>query len=165
MKLKTKDLWLIVFILLYPLTSPLVKHIPNPMLPGASIALNMVWIVLAGYLFGPLSGALAGALGTFLAALVFADVYDGLAVFPHLLMGLTAGYLGSQPNRELPAAATILIGHLLNLLIFLRIPATTPTTDPALLALGIAAEAMIDVVTLMFFIPLLQKWLYHKTRW
>lgn len=165
MKPKTRNFWLIVLVLLYPLTSPLVKYIANPMLPGASIALNMVWIVLAGYFLGPFSGALAGAVGTFLAALIFADVYDGLAVFPHLLMGLSAGYLGNKPNRELPASATILIGHLLNLLIFLRIPATTFPTDPALVALGIAAEAMIDVVTLMLLIVLLQKWLYHKTRW
>ena len=45
---------LCVFTLLYALTAPLVEHIPNPMIPGAWLALNMIFPVLAGYFLGSL---------------------------------------------------------------------------------------------------------------
>ena len=49
---------------LYVVVGQVVRFIPNPMVPGAIIALNMVVVVIAGILLGPTSGALVGLIGT-----------------------------------------------------------------------------------------------------
>lgn len=154
-----------VFALLYPLADPLTSLLPNPMVPGASVALNMIFPVLAGYFYGPLSGAAAGSLGTGLSALVWASRYDGAAILPHLLMGLAAGWVG-QYRSEILAALTILVGHALNMLFFLRLGLLTIApheVGPTLL--GLAAETMVDIVAIVLIAVLLKGWLYQKARW
>lgn len=154
-----------VLTLLYPLLDPLTRFLPNPMVPGASVALNMIFPVLAGYFYGPLSGAAAGSLGTGLSALVWASSYDGAAVLPHLLMGLAGGWVG-QYRSEILAALTILVGHALNMLFFLRLGLLTIAPDqvgPTLL--GLAAETMVDIVAIVLIAILFKSWLYQEKRW
>jgi hypothetical protein len=45
---RPQALGLIVFSLLYPATALITQHIPNPMVPGATVALNMIFPVLSG---------------------------------------------------------------------------------------------------------------------
>ncbi|TMI99055.1 MAG: ECF transporter S component, partial [Bacillati bacterium ANGP1] len=49
---------------LYVVLGQVVKFLPNPMVPGAIIALNMVVVVISGILLGPRAGALVGLIGT-----------------------------------------------------------------------------------------------------
>ncbi|HNT24316.1 MAG TPA: ECF transporter S component [Anaerolineales bacterium] len=144
----------------------LVRYIPNPMVPGALLALNMVFPVLAGYFYGPLSGAVVGALGTALAALLRADLYDAVAILPHAVMGAAAGLAGDRRNDFL-AALSVLVGHLLNLLFFLRLGLMSiPSTTLGVTLLGLTTEVTIDVVAIMLLIVVLKRWLYQeKGRW
>ena len=155
----------IVFTLLYPAMAPLVEYIPNPMVPGAIVALNMIFPVLAGYFYGPLSGAVAGGVGTALAALLRVSMFDGLAIFPHIAMGLAAGWTGKY-RSEILSSITILVGHALNMLFFLRLELfTIPAEEVGVTLLGLAAETMIDIITIVLVIVLLKRWLYHTERW
>lgn len=96
MKPETKRLLgVTVFTLLYPALAQVIKCIPNPMVPGAILALNMILPVLAGYFYGPSSGAVAGGLGTTLSALIRVSMFDTLAIFPHTVMGIVAGWAGN----------------------------------------------------------------------
>ena len=56
------------FTLAYPAMQLGIQYVPNPMVPGATIALNMILPVLAGYFFGPWSGAVAGGAGAGIAS-------------------------------------------------------------------------------------------------
>jgi len=136
------------------------------MVPGALLALNMVFPVLAGYFYGPLSGAVVGALGTALAALLRADLYDAVAILPHAVMGAAAGLAGDRRNDFL-AALSVLVGHLLNLLFFLRLGLMSiPSTTLGVTLLGLTTEVTIDVVAIMLLIVVLKRWLYQeKGRW
>src|SRR5436189_6479305 len=49
---------------LYVVLGQVVKFLPNPMVSGAIIALNMVVVVISGILLGPRAGALVGLIGT-----------------------------------------------------------------------------------------------------
>jgi len=151
--------------LAYPLTHILVSHIPNPFVPTASLALNMIFPVLAGYFYGPISGALAGAIGTAVSGLVWGDLYDITAVIPHMFMGLAAGYTGNK-RTELLTALTVIIGHGLNILFFWRFNLLTfENTD--FLILGLITETTIDIVAIILLIVVLQKYLYQDKgkRW
>jgi uncharacterized membrane protein len=155
----------LVFTALYPAGAYLVRYIPNPMVPGASVALNMILPVLAGYFYGPLSGATAGCVGTALAALLRVNMWDAVAIFPHTLMGLAAGWAG-QKRSEVLASTTILIGHALNMLFFLRLGMMTITAEQVgPMLLGLAAETMIDIVAIVLVAALLKQWLYESRRW
>lgn len=154
-----------VFTLLYPALAYVVEYIPNPMVPGAIVALNMILPVLAGYFYGPLSGAVAGGVGTALAALLRASLFDGTAIFPHILMGATAGWMGKR-RAEILSSTTILIGHSLNMLFYLRLGVITiPPEQVGSTLLGLATEAMIDIVAIVLVIALLKRWLYQEHRW
>ncbi len=69
-------LGILVFTLLFPVLASLVQYIPNPMVPGAIISLNMILPILAGYFFGPFSGLIVGSTGILLAALLQADKFS-----------------------------------------------------------------------------------------
>ncbi|MBN1485728.1 MAG: ECF transporter S component [Chloroflexia bacterium] len=154
-----------VLTLLYPAMAPIVTHIPNPMVPGAYVALNMIVPVLAGFFYGPVSGALTGALGTALSALILADPFDCAAVFPHLVMGAVAGWTGRY-RSELLSATTIVLGHGLNMLFFLRLQLLTiAPQEIGSTLLGLTSETMIDIVAIVLACVLLKRWLYHVERW
>ncbi|MBU0496144.1 MAG: hypothetical protein KKB13_30185 [Chloroflexi bacterium] len=158
-------LGIMAFTLLYPLLGPVVQYIPNPMVPGAIVALNMILPVLAGYFYGPVSGAVVGGVGTALAALLWVDPFDGLAIFPHIVMGALAGWTGKQ-RSELLSSAMILVGHALNMLFYLRLGLITISLEEVgVTALGLAAETMIDIIAIVLVIILLKRWLYHEERW
>ncbi len=166
MKPQTRRLvGIVVFTLIYPATAFVVKYIPNPMVPGAIVALNMIVPVLAGYFYGPVSGALAGGAGTAISALLRASMFDAMAVFPHAVMGAAAGWAGKS-RSEVLSAATIIIGHALNMLFYLRLGVlTVPPERVSLTLLGLAAETMVDIVAIILVILLLKKHLYQKERW
>ena len=157
---------LLVLSLAYAGGSYLVRYIPNPMVPGALLALNMIFPVLAGYFYGPLSGVVAGGLGTALAALLRVDMYDALAILPHALMGLAAGLAGNRRSDFL-AALSILVGHLLNILFYIRFGMMEIAPENiSVTLLGLTSEVTVDVVAILLLITLLKRWLYQeKARW
>ncbi len=164
-KLKTRQAGWYILMLAYPLTHILVSYIPNPFVPTASLALNMIFPVLAGYFYGPVSGALAGAIGTALSGLIWGDLYDITAVIPHMFMGLTAGFTGNK-RAELWTALTIIIGHGLNIIFFWRFNLLT-FEKTNFLILGLVTETTIDIVAIILLIVVLQKYLYQdkRNRW
>ncbi len=106
----------------YVMLGLVVQYIPNPIVPSAILALNMVVVVVSGYIGGARAGAAVGLLGTlstFLLKLPMGtpDFYELGAVLPHTLMGLVAGWSRVQQSRLL-SASTILVGHSLNILVF-----------------------------------------------
>jgi len=155
---KKRWLGVIIFTLLYPATSQFfTSYLPNPMVPGATIALNMIFPVLAGYFYGAAGGAVAGGVGTALAALGRVSLFDGMAILPHAVMGIAAGWTG-QRRADLLASLTILIGHGLNMLFFLRLKLITiAPEDVGLTLVGLAAEALVDMVAIVLMITLLKK--------
>lgn len=151
--------------LLYPVVAYIVTYIPNPMVPGAIVALNMIFPVLAGHFYGPISGAVAGCLGTALATLLSGSQFEAYSIFPHTLMGFTAGWIG-QFRSEFASAATILIGHLLNILFYVRIGLMfVPAAQLGVTLLGLISEVMIDIVAIVLLIFLFKRWLYREERW
>jgi len=155
----------IAFTLAYPAMQLGIQYIPNPMVPGANIALNIIFPVLAGYFFGPWSGAVAGGAGTGIASLLNGSMYTILAIIPQSIMGAVAGWTGRY-RSEFLTASTILIGHSLNMLFYLG---TGVITIPAGMAgetlLGLATESMIDIVAIVILILLLKRYLYCTERW
>jgi uncharacterized membrane protein len=156
---------LTVFILLYPLVAVTLRNIPNPMVPGAILAFNMVFPVLAGYFYGPLSGALAGMAGTALSAAVRGSPFDTLSILPHLIMGLAAGWAGTK-HSDFLSASTIVVGHVLNIIAYalfglLQITAAWLSTA----TLGLAVETTIDIVAILLIIAWLGPRLYQTQRW
>lgn len=147
------------------MTHYLVEYIPNPLVPSASLAINMIFPILAGYFYGPLSGGVAGLLGTGLSALIAPDIYDALAVLPHTFMGFTAGLAGNSRSQFL-AALSILIGHALNILFFWRFDYLS-IESPFILFLGLLTETTVDIVAVILFIVLFHKKLYRDDdqRW
>jgi uncharacterized membrane protein len=155
---------LTVLILAYPLTHYVVQYIPNPFIPHASLAINMIFPILAGYFFGPISGAVAGALGTGISALLAPDIYDALAILPHMTMGLLAGIAGNSQAQFL-SAICIAVGHILNILFFWRL-GFLEYKGWYTLSLGLITESTIDVVAIILVIVFFQRLLYEtEQRW
>lgn len=134
------------------------QYLPNPMVPGAIIAINMVVVVVAGALLGPGTGALVGLVGTFINALLSptaSRAFEFAAVVPHTIMGLTAGLL-ARINQ--PAAAfAIIVGHLLNILAFV-ITGLLPLSQMALtiFSVGLLVETVIDLVVIWLAVAALR---------
>ena len=91
---------------------------PNPFIPGANIAVNMVIPVLTGILFGRVPGLLVGLLGTLLNAISPAgSLFEFLSIVPHGIMGWVAG----QFREKFPTpivACSLIVGHGLNILMY-----------------------------------------------
>jgi len=134
-------------------------RIPNPMVGGgAIIAINMVVVVIAGILLGPAGGALTGLVGTSLNAVFLgtgAAPYEFAAIIPHTIMGFTAGVVGRR--NQLVASLTILVGHILNIIAFI-IVGLMPANQMAvtIFSIGLAAEAVVDIVVIVLAVPLLR---------
>ena len=155
----------IAFTLAYPAMGLAVQFIPNPMVPGAVIALNMILPVLAGYFFGPWSGAVAGGAGTGIASLLNGSMYTILAIIPHTVMGAAAGWTG-RFRSEFLTGSTILVGHALNMIFYLGAGVSTiPAGKAGVTLLGLATESMVDIVAIVIVILLLKRYLYCTDRW
>ncbi len=162
---KSIDTGFIVLTLAYPIAHFVVAKIPNPFVPSANLALNMIFPILVGYFYGPISGAIAGAIGAGLSALIAADIYDAMSILPHAIMGYVAGLAGAT-RSQFPAALSILCGHLLNILFYWRFDLLT-MDNVGILFLGLLTETTIDVVAIVLLIVILQKQLYREVdqRW
>lgn len=140
----------------YVVLGQVVRFIPNPMVPGAIIALNMVVVVIAGILLGPVPGALVGLIGTFVNAVSPAgNPFEWAAIIPHTIMGLAAG--AARRANIVLAALTILVGHVLNVTAFIiagLMPANQMTAT--IFSVGLLAEVVIDVVVIVIATPLLR---------
>jgi signal transduction histidine kinase len=149
-------------VIAYVALGQLTHYIPNPMLPQASLALNMIVPVVIGYWDGAVSGAITGALGTllnFLLKIPFynVDTYELLALAPHTLMGALAGWRGFRGLR-VSAALTVFVGHALNLAVYgavglISIEAVLSTS----FWLGLMAEIMINLILIVLIITLLER--------
>lgn len=154
-KYKKKIIGVIVYTILYPLFTPLIQHIPNPMVENADIAINMIFPVLAGIFFGPISGAISGGLGTFLGYIIGKSPFDFYAIIPHLVMGGFSGIIAKKNQITWISTSSILIGHLLNLIVFQLVGLNnflTPSLGENVL--GIITETMIEIITMLFIIEL-----------
>ncbi len=140
----------------YVVLGQVVRFIPNPMVPGAVIALNMVVVVIAGMLLGPAAGALVGLVGTFVNAVSPAgNPFEWAAIIPHTIMGLVAGLVGGR--SRVVGALTIIVGHVLNVAAFILV-GLMPATQMAvtIFSIGLLTEVVIDVVVILIGVPLLR---------
>ena len=162
---KKRIVGILVLTVLYPITSLMVRYIPNPMVPDAHIALNMIFPVLAGFFYGPMSGATAGCLGTGGAALLYANPFDAAATLPHTFMGILAGFAGRK-GIEFWSALSLLFGHILNLFFFARLGLITiPGEEIGRVSLGLAAETAIGVMAVSLLGALLKRGMFMADRW
>ena len=91
---------------------------PNPFIPGANIAVNMVIPVLTGILFGRVPGLLVGLLGTLLNAISPAgSLFEFLSIVPHGIMGWVAGHFREKFPMPI-VACSLIVGHGLNILMY-----------------------------------------------
>lgn len=153
---------ILVGVMAYVIIGQLTHYICNPMLPRASLALNMVVPVVMGYWDGSLTGLVVGALGTLLNFLVKLPFYgiDGfefLAILPHALMGGVAGWKGLRGMR-VGTALTVLIGHALNMLAYLLAGLVSmDTLQDFEFWLGLTAEIMVTLIFIVLAITLLER--------
>ncbi len=162
---KQRLIGIVVFTFLFPATAPLVQYIPNPMVPGAIVSLNMILPVLAGHFYGPLSGAVAGGAGCLLTALWLSNEFYAVGVISMIVVGAAAGWIGKYRSDVL-SAATIILAHALNMLILTRVGLLViPPEQAGVTLLGLAAEAVIDIVAIVLVVVLLKRWLYQTERW
>jgi uncharacterized membrane protein len=135
------------------------QYLPNPMIPGAVIALNMTVVVIAGILFGPTVGAMVGLVGTavnFVLTPTAAKVFEGWAILPHTLMGAAAGL--ARNAHPAVAALTIVIGHVLNVLFFVA-AGLLPLRDVVVagFVVGLGFETAVGVVVIVAAVSLLRQ--------
>ncbi len=141
---------------IYVVLGQVTRFIPNPMVPGANVALNMVVVVIAGMLLGPGAGALVGLVGTLVNAISpSGNPFEWAAVIPHTIMGLTAGLVGRR--ALVPGALTIIVGHVLNVAAFI-IVGLMPAAQMAvtIFSIGLLSEVVIDVIVIVIAVPLLR---------
>lgn len=142
---------------LYVVIGQFVRFIPNPMVPDAILALNMTVVVIAGILFGPVAGALVGLVGTAANGYLTpaGNPFERAAVLPHTVMGAAAGVAGRR--SVFTGALTVLVGHGLNVLVFLSRELLSPVAlAGAPFFSGLLIEFVIDVVVILFAVPLLR---------
>jgi uncharacterized membrane protein len=109
---------IILPVILYVLLGNARSIQPNPFIPGAIIAVNMVIPVLAGILFGRVAGLLVGLLGTLLNAITPAgSLFEFLSIVPHGIMGWVAGHFRER-MPTLILACSLIVGHGLNILAY-----------------------------------------------
>ncbi len=152
---------IILGVSVYVALGQLTHYIRNPMLPAASLALNMVVPVVIGYCTGSAVGGLVGGLGTLANFLVKwpiygPDLYELMAVLPHALMGAVAGW-SSLRDRRAGVAFTILIGHILNLIVFVAVGLINITAiQDSSFWLGLMAEGMVDLIVILMMLTVLE---------
>ncbi len=153
----------LVCIALYVGAGLVLTDLPNPMLPGAILALNMTVIVIAGGLGGPRAGAATGFFGTALTYLLklmmgHSDAFELYAILPHAVMGGVAGLVALGNVSRITIALTILVGHALNLCTFLLfglIPADLLRESS--FWNGLLAEIALDVLLISLVLGLIEQ--------
>jgi uncharacterized membrane protein len=164
-EMQKRLLGITAFTLAYPVLESVVQYIQNPMVPGAIIALNMILPVLAGYFYGPWSGAVAGGAGTGIAAVFGGSIFNYLAIIPNAVMGGVAGWTGKF-RSEFLTASTILVGHTLNMVVFIGTGVIViPAEKAGTTLLGLAAESMIDIVAIVLLILVLKRFISSPGKW
>jgi len=142
---------------LYVVLGQVVKFLPNPMVPGAIIALNMVVVVISGILLGPRAGALVGLIGTGVNGFFTpaGNAYERFAILPHTIMGLSAGLVGRR--SAVAGSLTILVGHVLNIVAFI-LAGLLPASDiiGKVFIYGLAFETVVDIVVILAAVPLIR---------
>lgn len=107
-----------LLVLLYVLLGNARSVQPNPFIPGAIIAVNMVIPVLSGILFGRQAGLLVGLLGTSLNTITPAgSLFELLSILPHGTMGWVAGHFRHRVPTPI-LACSLVVGHGLNILMY-----------------------------------------------
>jgi len=179
-----------IFTLLIPAAAPLMQYIPNPMVPGAIVGLNMIFPILAGYFFGPMSGLIVGGAGVWLSALLLSNQFYLTGVFSLALVGALAGWIGRNRRAEVSAAATIILAHAINILVLIRVGLLVSAAATIILAhainilvlirvgllaippervgvtlLGLTTESVIDIIATVLVIVALKRRLYQSVRW
>jgi len=149
----------LILIALYVLLGNARSIEENPFIPGASIAVNMIVPITAGILFGKKCGFFVGILGTLLNSFTPAgSIFEILAILPHGIMGYAAGLMKQRYASPI-AASAILVGHVLNIVMFSLYTASTGTVllEPSMLMnsqfwFGIISESIVDVIAIMILI-------------
>jgi uncharacterized membrane protein len=152
-----RALFILAFATAYVAIGQFVHLIRNPMVPGAIIAVNMVVVVIAGIILGPEAGAAVGLLGTAANAFLTpaGNPFERAAIVPHMVMGAAAGIAGRRSTFS--GALAIMVGHALNVAVFVisrLLPAST--MRGALFFSGLLFEIVVDVVVILFAVPLLR---------
>ena len=153
----------LIAVLTYVGMGLLIAHLPNPMLPGAILALNMTVIVIAGGLGGDKAGLLTGLLGTAITFLVkrvlhIDDPFELYAILPHTLMGYVAGLLARRKVSRITVASAILVGHTLNICTFLfrRLMPVTLVREVDFWN-GLLAEVALDILVIALVLGLFEQ--------
>ena len=147
----------------YVIWGQITHYLPNPMVAGASLAINMVIPVIMGYWYGSLMGALVGGLGTALNLLLKFpfygwDYYELVAILPHALMGAVAGW-SQITHSHISTASTIIIGHALNILGFWLAGLLPPEMlQRATFWTGLLTEVLVDLIIIMFCLKVMEVW-------
>lgn len=145
----------------YVVLGQITHYLPNPMLEDASLAINMVIPVIAGYCRGSLVGGLVGGVGTLLNLLLKVplhgwDYYELVAILPHAMMGIAAGW--SQVSRShISTAFTIIIGHSLNLIFFLLTGLLSlEVVLQSVFWTGLVMEVLVDLIIIMLYLEFIE---------
>ncbi len=152
----------VIGVLAYMILGQLTRHLPNPMIPEASLALNMMIPVVAGCLGGVWTGALVGFLGTLLNFLIKIplypaagfDWYEAVAILPHMIMGAIAG-VRTIKHRFYGTALSLVVGHGLNLTGFMLADLLPPAIlqDTSFWS-GLLTEMMVSLIFITLIIGL-----------
>jgi signal transduction histidine kinase len=155
--------WLFSGVVAYVAVGTLVKGLPNPMVPDAILALNMVVLVVVGYFAGPATGAITGLIATTLnftlqVPLIGPDAFEVAAILPHTIMGGAAGWMAQLTVSRLATALTVFLGHLLNIGTFLLMSLLPlELVWSAVFWTGIIAEVTLDLILVMLSIAVIQQ--------
>lgn len=120
---------IIVLVIIYVLLGNIPQINRNPIIANATLAVNMIVIVISGILFGSWVGFFVGLFGTFFNALSPAgNAFEFASIVPHAVMGGFAGYLGKR-TQPYWASFAIIIGHLLNVATYVIAPGLLELVD------------------------------------
>jgi uncharacterized membrane protein len=145
-----------VMILLYVLLGNLNSVSPNPIVPEAIVAVNMIIVVLAGILFGKEAGLLVGLMGTAINSIITGSNFQYAAIIPHLIMGWTAGKL-REKNGLIVSSLSIVVGHALNIAAYLLLGFIETADIDTTFWTGIGYEALFGIISIIIL-----AWLYIK---
>jgi uncharacterized membrane protein len=149
-----------VLILLYLLIGQINSVIPNPMVPGAIVAANMIIIVIAGILFGKEVGLIVGLMGTLINAVIMGNAaganFEYASIIPHLIMGWSAGKL-KEKNGLFISSLAIIAGHALNIIAYLIVGLMKTTDINSIFWRGLGYEAVFGIISIIII-----SWLFIK---
>ncbi len=145
-------------ILAYWIVGNLSTFIPNPMLPEANLAFQMVVPVIWGMVWGWQAGAIVGFFGTFGNSLIqfvqgYFNPYETVSILVHPFMGALAGFLTNY--HFMLGAGSIFVGHIFNIIFYLLIGIINVAyvTSPAHLR-GLISEGILGflIVVLAYYL-------------